>query len=149
MVALVSYRGTRLPCDTTGPSPGPLCRGEGNGYRRTTRPRDRGILGVIIFFFTLSFVAGFFMISHRKVDTRNSRAVLGRLRTDSRQGKERNGQAKAKGSSLVFFFWRLRRFNGHGRSRGELLAKGGTGGGKRKQNQALECVRCVGVFVCT
>lgn len=45
----------------------------------------------------------FFMISHRKVDTRNSRAVLGRLRTDSGQGKERNGQAKAKGSSLVFF----------------------------------------------
>ena len=83
------------------------------------------------------------MISHRKVDTRDSRAVLGRLRTDPGQGMERNGQAKGKGIITVFSFWRLRRFNGHRRSRGELLAKGGTGGGKRKQDQALECVRCV------
>jgi hypothetical protein len=88
------------------------------------------------------------MISHRKVDTRDSRAVLGRLRTDPGQGKERNGQAKGKGQRdhHWFFFWRLRRFNGNGQGASYWL-KAESEGGKRKQDQALECVALACLFV--
>lgn len=59
---------------------------------------------------------------------------------------ERNGQAKGKGIITVFSFWRLRRFNGNGQGASYWL-KAESEGGKRKQDQALECMRCV-ALVC-